>query len=233
MFTEYAPKNNIAPTIIKDFFTKDEIEQLHESVELAKKYDGDNDFYKPLILKKMSRLQIEIVYPQNIIDKLESFAKKITGEDVSLTHNSYLDYDGKYSPGNNPSLPPHFDSDNYYSKMTMDFQLDKNIDWAIVIEGKKFYLEVEDLLFFWGAGQIHWRENIILNENEKTEVLTFHFSLKEDHQSLNKTSRQQEERNSRLLIAETNPKMIAYKELWATEKRIFNFKQKQKKEKNE
>jgi hypothetical protein len=222
----FAPKNPMLPQIHKDFFTEEEIERIKGIIAECKNTNTDDEIYKPLVLQKMSRQQIEIPYPEDIVLKLEKFASELCGEDVVLNHNSYLDYDQKYNPGTNPSLPPHFDSDNYYTKVTLDYQLDKTFDWAVIIEGKKFVLEIGDMLSFWGAGQAHWRENITLQPGEKTEVLTFHFSKAEDHELLDAASRKQEARESRL--EETKKIIEQYRRLYTLEEQIFKKKNEKK-----
>lgn len=146
----------------------------------------------------MARMQIEVMYPESIRRKLEGFASQLIGEEVFMYHNSYLSYNQEHSPGVNPKLPVHYDSDNYFSKLTMDYQLHTNIDWPIVIEDKSFNLQYGDLLVFWGAGQAHWREPVKFKEGHNTEVLTMHFSTRKDFEELNILARDPEARKKRL-----------------------------------
>jgi len=222
----FKPKNDIVPSVIENVLTNEDVAILKKHIaEERDNYNAD-ELHAPLILKKMSRLQLELKYPENIKIKLEKLASDLCGEEVVMTHNSYLDYDGKYNPGTNPSLPPHFDSDNYYTKITFDYQLDTNVDWAIIIEGKKFYLQNNQMLYFWGAGQAHWRENIILEENQKTEVLTMHFSKQNEFDKYDKLSRNQEARQERL--DSTKYVIQNYLKVYELEKRVFEQKQKNK-----
>lgn len=208
----YKPKNNITPHIIKNFFTDEEIEVLLAIVKYQKNAKDLNEFYAPLVLPKMARMQIEVMYPEHIRRKLEKFASDMVGEEVFMFHNSYLSYNQEHNPGVNPKLPPHFDSDNYYTKLTLDYQLDKNIDWPIIIEEDEFNLEYGDLLVFWGAGTIHWREPILFNDGDNTEVLTMHFSTKKDFEELNFVARSQEEREKRMNAWVKDPKFYKYQE---------------------
>lgn len=222
----FKPKNDIVPSVIENVLTNEDVAILKKHIaEERDNYNAD-ELHAPLILKKMSRLQLELKYPEDIKIKLEKLASDLCGEEVVMTHNSYLDYDGKYNPGTNPSLPPHFDSDNYYTKITFDYQLDTNVDWAIIIEGKKFYLQNNQMLYFWGAGQAHWRENIILEENQKTEVLTMHFSKQNEFDKYDKLSRNQEARQERL--DSTKYVIQNYLKVYELEKRVFEQKQKNK-----
>lgn len=215
MDTGYAPKNQITPHIIKDFFTKEELAEILEIVERQKNDKTLNEFYAPLILPQMARMQIEVMYPPYIQEKLEKFASELVGEDLSMYHNSYLSYNRIHNPDANPKLPVHYDSDNYYSKLTLDYQLDKNIDWPIVIEGEHFNLEYGDLLIFWGAGQVHWRDPVLFKEGDNTEVLTMHFSKKEDYEQLNLPARSPEERQKRMSKWMSDPQFMQYQSEFA------------------
>ena len=194
----YKPKNEIVSHIVKNFFTKEEVDEILKIVKNQQTDESIDQFYKPLILHNMSRMQIEIIYPETIKKKLEEFASNLAGEELIMSHNSYLNYNKIHGDNVNPKLPPHFDSDNYYSKVTLDYQLSKNIDWPIRIEEDEFNLEYGDLLVFWGSGTIHWREPIFFNDGDNTEVLTMHFSKKEDYEKLNIIARDPEERQKRL-----------------------------------
>lgn len=212
MDTGHAPKNKIVPHIIKGFFTEEEVEVLLAIVNYQKRASVEvlGDFYAPLILPKMARMQIEVMYPPSIRRKLEMFASEMVGEEVFMSHNSYLSYNQEHSPEVNPKLPPHYDSDNYFTKLTMDYQLDSNISWPIVIEDERFSLEYGDLLVFWGAGQAHWRDPVRFKEGDNTEVLTMHFATQKDFEELNGPARAQEKRDERLASWRADPVFAKY-----------------------
>ncbi len=223
MHTGYEPKIKVVPHLLKGFFTDEELEVLLAIIKYQKKAKDLGEFYSPLILPTMARMQIEVMYPESIRRKLEGFASELVGEEVFMSHNSYLSYNQEHSPGMNPKLPPHFDSDNYYSKLTMDYQLDTNIDWPIVIGEKSFNLKYGDLLVFWGAGNPHWREPVLFKDGDNTEVLTMHFSNKEDFEKLNKSARDPEERKKRLDRWNADPTFERYqKEYSDKESKITN-----------
>lgn len=210
MDTGHAPKNSYNPQVIRDFFTEEELAVILAIVDYQKKAKDLNEFYAPLVLPQMARMQIEVMYPIHIQRKLEQWASEIVGEEVYMFHNSYLSYNQVHSPGVNPKLPPHFDSDNYYSKLTLDYQLDKNIDWPIRVAEDTFNLEPGDLLYFWGSGVPHWREPVLFKEGDNTEVLTMHFSNKEDFERLNMPARSPEARQERLDRWAKDPEFSRY-----------------------
>jgi hypothetical protein len=210
MNTGYEPKNKVVPHIIKGFFTEEEVEVLLAIVKYQKKAKDLGEFFSPLILPNMARMQIEVMYPEHIRKKLEDFASDLVGEEVRMFHNSYLSYNLEHNPDSNPKLPVHYDSDNYFTKLTMDYQLDANIDWPIVIEGESFNLQYGDLLVFWGAGQAHWREPVRFKEGDNTEVLTMHFSTPKDFHELNLPARAPEARKKRLETWREDPVFMKY-----------------------
>lgn len=226
MITGYEPKNIVSPFIVKDFFSKEEVDMLKAHIEDFRTREHETPFHKPLILDDMSRMQIELIYPPHLKARLEKFASDLVSEDVMMSHNSYLDYYGKYNPSTNPKLPPHVDSDNYYSKLTVDYLLSKTIDWPIVIEGESFNLEVGDLFVFWGAGTIHWRDPIALTENDRVEVLTMHFSKLEDFLSLDEASRQEDTRKERRTAWAEVPRMKQYQKEYFDRQEIIQLKRK-------
>jgi hypothetical protein len=212
MNTGHEPKNKIVPHIVKDFFTEEEVEVLLAIIKYQKKAKDLGTFHSPLILAELSRMQIEVMYPPTIRKKLEMFASNLVGEEVFMSHNSYLSYNKEHATATNPKLPVHYDSDNYFSKLTIDYQLGANIDWPIVIENESFNLQYGDLLVFWGAGQVHWREPVLFKEGDNTEVLTMHFSTIEDYEKLNNVSRDPEARKKRLKLWQSDPVFLKYNE---------------------
>jgi hypothetical protein len=226
-YKEYAPNKSIDTKIYKDFFTQEELSRINECINKQKQLTPGSGLYAPTIQPSLSRVHIEIRYPEDILKKMEDFASELCGEDVVLTHNSYYHYNKKYNPEmETPVLKPHRDFDNYYSKLTLDYQLEKNVDWDILIEDERYSLEFGDMLAFWGAGLVHWRENKLLDENESTSVLTLHFSNKKDHQNLNNFARTTEEREKRKLQDLEDPILQGYKKQWKEEGIRLNNKDK-------
>lgn len=210
MNTGHEPKNKVVPHIIKNFFTDEEVEVLQAIIKYQKNAKDLDEFYAPMVLPDLSRMQIEVMYPEHIRRKLEKFASDMVGEEVFMYHNSYLSYNKAHNSTSNPKLPVHYDSDNYFSKLTMDYQLGANVDWPIVIEGESFNLQYGDLLIFWGAGQVHWRDPVLFKEGDSTEVLTMHFSKREDFQALNFVARDPEKRKERLKVWQADPMFLKY-----------------------
>jgi hypothetical protein len=221
-YKEFAPKKDIETKIYKNFFNAEDLKSINDAVDASKKLEYGTSLYAPVIQKELSRIHIELIYPDQMLKRIEAFASELCGEPVIMTHNSYYYYNKKYNPElETPVLRPHRDFDNYYSKLTLDYQLAKTVDWDIIIEGDRYSLEVGDMLAFWGAGLIHWRENIVLQEDETTTVLTLHFSNKEDHERLNEISRDSEERDRRHKTNMEDEVLQSYRKIWEQERVDF------------
>lgn len=222
-YKEFAPKKDIETKVYKNFFNAEDLKIINDAVDASKKLEYGTSLYAPVVQKELSRIHIELIYPDEMLKRIEAFASELCGEPVVMTHNSYYYYNKKYNPEiETPVLRPHRDFDNYYSKLTLDYQLEKTVDWDIIIEGDRYSLEVGDMLAFWGAGLIHWRENIVLQEDETTTVLTLHFSNAEDHNKLNELSRNNEERVKRHQINMEDEVLQNYKKIWEQERVDFN-----------
>lgn len=198
--------------IVKNFFTREEEEELRLLVETNRMLTPGVSRYSPMTIESMSRVQIEFHAPSNIVEKLKNLALEYVNDpDLELTHYQYLDYYGKYGNGNSPMLPPHLDTENYYTKVSIDYQMSSNIDWAVVVEGQEFFLKNNEVLVFEAAERIHWRAPVILKENDRCEVIVFHFSNKDDHKPYAEKQMSPIERE--FIVAKHNnmPRMINYR----------------------
>lgn len=198
--------------IFKNFFTKEEEDTLRSLVETSRQLPYASSKDAPMIIEQMSRMQVGFPVPKNIEDKLIAMAKEFVDEDLVLSHYQYLDYYGKYGNGNSPKLPPHLDVENYYTKVSIDYQMKSNIDWAIVVENEKFILKDNEILVFEAGEKIHWRDPIILKEDDRCEVIVFHFSNREDHMPYEEKQMSQEERQVILEKHKNMPRMIQYRD---------------------
>lgn len=199
--------------IVKNFFTAEEEKTLRDLIEKNRMLVPGTSRYAPMTIESMSRVQIEFDAPENIVKKLKDLALEYVNDpDLELTHYQYLDYYGKYGNGSSPNLPPHLDVENYYTKVSIDYQMSSNIDWAVVVEGQKFFLNNNEVLVFEAADRIHWRDPIILKENDRCEVIVFHFSNKYDHQPYAEKQMGLSERDEIMNKHNSMPRMQQYRD---------------------
>lgn len=215
----YKPKkwgssNDFRPIIINNFLSQEDLEEVWHSINTNKLLKPGTDFYAPYIYEKECRQQIELKVSERLIKYIENFASDFIGEDVIMTHNSYLSYKKSHSNSGYPQLLPHFDSDNYFTKLTMDYQLNSNVSFPIIIdideELESFDLKNNELLLFWGAGTIHWRDPKKFSDEDHCEVWTMHFANKNDFETLNLKAREDKAREDRLEHWRKNSKYVKY-----------------------
>jgi hypothetical protein len=199
--------------ILDGFFTKEEQDNMRNLVETNRNLEYNSSRFAPMVIESMSRMQIEFILPKDIEEKLVNLAKQYYNDpDLVLSHYQYLDYYGKYGKGQSPMLPPHLDTENYYTKISVDYQMNSNIDWAVVIEGEKFILKNSQVLVFEAGERIHWRDPIKLKEDDRCEVIVFHFSNKNDHQPYVEKQMDKDERQKIIDYHNNLPRMKEYRE---------------------
>lgn len=220
----------VKPHIISNFLTNEEILELRNLIENNRyKTKEEHGRYAPNIHSELSRCSIEFIMPDYLINKFNKVANMIlnsqgSDKEVAVTHYNYLEYDYKYSDGIvSPILPPHLDIDNVNNQITLDYHLFTNFDWAVIIEGEPFIGNTNDLLIFNGGEQIHWRENVILEPGQKSEVITLHYSFLGDNWKFytDIDPRTKEDREKVIYENSKNLKMVQYMNNWRKERKDF------------
>jgi len=123
--------------------------------------------------------RIDIRYPkisQDIINKVFEVVKDKTDpvfKDLKFQFVIYAEYSKR--SGGNPMLNPHFDvSDN--PTLFLDYQLDSNTSWPIIVEDDSFDLKNNDSLLFESVQNIHYRPVKNFLDEEFVKMLFFRFS---------------------------------------------------------
>jgi hypothetical protein len=106
--------------------------------------------------------------------KLEPLAKKIFKDDsLKLTYSVYLDYDKPTS-----ALSQH--RDNNACRYTIDLCVSAKTPWGVTVEDKEFIFGPGEGLAFMGGYDSHGRNPMPDPENNRVEVIMFHF-CPDDH----------------------------------------------------
>lgn len=123
--------------------------------------------------------RIDIRYPKiskDIIDKVFNIVKENADpifKDLKFQFVIYAEYSTK--TGGNPMLNPHFDVSDT-STLFLDYQLDSNTSWPIVVEQDPFDLKDNDGLLFESVENIHYRPIKDFTSDEFVKMLFFRFS---------------------------------------------------------
>ena len=111
--------------------------------------------------------------PPEVYMKTFTYARSIDKDAVPNTF-IFARYAKKYG---NPQLFPHIDNSN--TDFTIDYQLDSNIEWPIIIENDNYILKNNDALIFNSSNDTHWRKPIIFNDYNYIDMVFFHFINKD------------------------------------------------------
>jgi hypothetical protein len=157
---------NFKPFVIKDIINSDDIDRVYHTVDLMK----DSFLLQPFAGHKAWAFK-----DQAFADKLNKVISDVIGEPMELKEYSFARYSSKF--GYKPKLFPHYDTHSLDGqRITVDIQMKKNKDWAVVVEGESFNFEIGDALIFSGTQQVHWREPIDLDIDDEVDMIFAHFS---------------------------------------------------------
>jgi hypothetical protein len=124
--------------------------------------------------KYMGRVQLTLPpseYPDYIVNKLSEAAKSIDPE-CKIRYFSFVKYSLEHGQ---PQLMPHMDNPKRESFL-FDIQLDANIDWPIVVDGKEYVLQNNDILVIDVQREVHWRKPIKFNEDSYVYMMFVSFN---------------------------------------------------------
>jgi hypothetical protein len=101
--------------------------------------------------------------------KLQQVAREIFADKtLEPSYAAYLDYNRPTS-----KLPAH--KDNNASTYTIDYCLSARTPWGVVVENEEFIFGEGQALAFMGGYDSHWRNDMPDSENNRVEVVMFHF----------------------------------------------------------
>lgn len=162
----FVDNRNFEPVIVKNIISDLEKEKIYQQIEAM----GDN-----FLFQKFAGHRAWAFSDEDFANKLNNKVSTLIGEPMILKEYSFA----RYSPafGYKPKLFPHYDT--HFAdgqRITVDIQMNKNVDWGVVIEGKSFNFDVKDALIFSGTQQVHWRENKDLLEGQSVDMIFAHFT---------------------------------------------------------
>jgi hypothetical protein len=109
-------------------------------------------------------------------DIIDSFLNclKLNGFDqyFYINSTSYAEYSLKYG---NPKLPEHRDNPNTSDHIIVDYQIDSNINWPVIVDDNEYIMKDNSMLVFNGIEQYHSRPKIIFKDKEFVKVLLIRF----------------------------------------------------------
>lgn len=156
------------PKILDNLFSKDDHEKLKTLVSSNEHKKSWQDSSKDRVVKRYKDLDSYF----SVL--LEPTARNIfNDQSLKSTYAVYLDYDRPTS-----KLPAH--KDNNACTYTIDYCISAKTPWGVVVEGKEFIFGEGQGLAFMGGYDSHWREAMPDPDNNRVQVVMFHF-CPEDH----------------------------------------------------
>jgi hypothetical protein len=173
--------NNI---LIDNVLSKEQIERINKK---ALKYmdelpifvgdfdkDGDKTKLTKIVNSFTGRSLVHCFELDNDIIDSFSTSLRLNGFDKYIYTNStsYAEYSLKYG---NPKLPEHRDNPSTVEHIVVDYQLDSNINWPVIIDNTEYAMQENSMLIFDGVKQYHSRPRIIFKDGEFVKVLLIRF----------------------------------------------------------
>jgi len=166
-------KFNEKNIIVKNILTKEEIERVKDSVVSA---ENSNQF------DILGYYVWHLTMPEDIVKKFTRIAEEICGEELVLEEYNTSRYELRSNDDGSethPLLFPHTDEAFKEERFTLDYQLESNISWPIIVksenETKELVLLDNEAGTFSGTHQVHWRPKRIFNKGEFLTLIFMHF----------------------------------------------------------
>lgn len=169
---------NLKNQIVKDIFSKEELELIYDHINNAPE---DAMHLHPKLGHKVFMWGM----PQIIQDKVLKVAQQYSDVPLKLTEVSAARYANGYIDP--PNLFPHID---FFEtpRFTFDIQLKSTRNWTIFVEGEPFTLRDNEAIIFSGTNQIHWREKTKFRDDDIMDMLFCHFSEDSQDPKINNES---------------------------------------------
>jgi hypothetical protein len=118
----------------------------------------------------LGTLNFSMLNREETIAKFEKIASEAVGEELEVLDAGGTRYSTEY--GWYPKLAPHYDA-RPTEIYIFDYHVQSDEDWGVVVEGKTFNFYENEALLFSGTGQVHWREQLKLKDNSRTDLIFF------------------------------------------------------------
>lgn len=152
------------PVLIKNLFSLEDTRLLRELIDSKNYKNSWVDAVKSREVKKFPELE------EYFSKKIEPIARTIFNDPtLKTTYSVYLDYNKPTS-----QLPPHLD--NNACTYTIDYSLSAKTPWGIYIQDTLYHCPTGDGLAFMGGHDYHGRPEMPDPENNRVEVIMFHFA---------------------------------------------------------
>lgn len=188
----------IAPNVINAMFSDDQVRRLKRNIyahynSLEKKEFSEEELKSQNNLKNLTRIEKQLgrssctvtkVIPDDVLNDLINSAEK-HGE-IDWYNFLFVRYSSEFGI---PVLGPHMDE--HSTNFAVNYQLDSNIDWDIVLEDTNYSLDNNSALVFSPSEIVHWREPRSFKYEEFVDMVLFYFVLKGNNKNYSLEEKEQ------------------------------------------
>jgi hypothetical protein len=151
------------PVVLSNLFTQEETARLRELLDSKEYLKSWADTAHDRRVRKYAEL--EEVFSK----KLEPLAREIFGDStLKTTYSVYVDYNKPTS-----NLPMHHDMNACV--YTIDYCVSAKTPWGVLFEDREVMFEPGQAVAFMGGHDAHGRSPMPDPENNRVEVIMFHF----------------------------------------------------------
>jgi len=156
------------PVVLDNLFSDEDTEKLKALISSEAYKNSWTDKKSSRGVKKYSELETYFS------KKIEPLAREIFNDPtIKTSYSVYLDY-------NKPTANLTMHKDNNACTYTIDYCLSAVTPWGVVVEDKEYMFSPGQGLAFMGGHDYHGRNPMPDPENNRVEVIMFHF-CPEDH----------------------------------------------------
>ena len=130
------------------------------------------------------------VIPHELISKVTKYVNENHKKDLVVEGVAFTRYSNKTGE---PRLAPHYDTGD--AKLTVDYQLESNVQWPLVIEDKVFTLTDNSALVFRPSYEVHWRVPQLFTDDQYVDMIFFHYTSGEPEQDIDHEAKARIERS--------------------------------------
>jgi hypothetical protein len=156
--------------VIKNIFTEDQVLAIKDSISKSKK-----GFVNP---NRAQAYTISWELPDDVRKKIENLAFDTTGEEWLIADFAFCRYQNKTIDGKEwkPELKMHRDENFQSQRLCLDYQLESNTSWDMIVVDSLFPMEDNSALLFSSTDQFHGRPKKKFLDGEFIDLIFFHLS---------------------------------------------------------
>jgi hypothetical protein len=151
------------PVLIKDLFSSEDLVELHRIINLKEHTLDEPDMGRTLH-------NLDSLQKSYLGKKVIKMVSDIVGKNLKMTSEGYAVYKKELGI---PSLSPHVDGS--FTEYILDYQVDSNIEWPIIVEEEPVFLKDNEAVLFSSKYDFHWRPKKEFNDKDFISMIFFHF----------------------------------------------------------